>query len=61
MGLQVLRSHVMCAEMPTPPNVAAGVTVCDKKLQKGGTTTAHGGNGNKISTIHHAMESTLFC
>ena len=61
VGLQVLRSHVTCAEMPTPPNVAAGVTVCDKKLQKGGMTTAHGGNGNKISKIHHAMESTLVC
>ena len=56
-----LQGHVTCAEMPTPPNVTAGVTVCDKKLQKGGTMTAHGGNGNKISKIHHAMESTLFC
>ena len=50
-----------CAEMPTPPDAAAGVTMCDKKLQKGGTTTAHGGKGNKISKIHHAMESTLVC
>jgi hypothetical protein len=52
---------VACAEMPTPPDAAAGVTMCDKKLQKGGTTIAHGGKGNKISKIHHGMESTLFC
>jgi len=41
------------------PNAAACVTVCNKKLHKGGTTTSIGGRWNKISKIHHAMESSL--
>ena len=52
----------MDAEIPTAsplPNIAVGVTMCDRNLQKWRTIVALLERRNKISKNHQAMESLL--